>query len=550
MAIKVGGTEVVDNNRQLKNIASVDATTVAALGTAGVGGGASFDATASGALANGNPVILNANGTVSKPALSISANDPATFGYSNGADVNGASTTQSMSAAYNSNTGTTGAGAFMTLFEDTSDSNILKVNMMTIRADGEFNIEGEDSVGTQVSGSRDADVCFSEPTNKFVVVYVHDGGNGTIRAATPAAARSVAFHSGYTFDSSGNTYAPRVATDNNNNPYNFVIAYSSTQDESLKVKPCQLNTSNNSFTLGSETTIPTGTYVSGGHTIVYDSTNDKFILVYGDTNDSGNVKVRVLTLNSSNNTLSVGSENELSTVTTSGSNHLAAVFTTGGKTVIACKNAADSSYLTTVVFTTSGTSGSFGTPQRVFARAASEVCIGYDNNTNRVGISFGDQSNSGFASFVTGSVGTTSLTFQSSNPATLNSTGRSATSRPSVRMPFSGTNTGAVAGEYSRDNKMMAFYCESNRARVQSVNLGTTTTSLTSSNYLGIADAAYSNGATATVQTMGAIDDAQSGMTIGAKQYVQSDGTIGGSADSPSVEAGLALSATKLLVKG
>ena len=39
MAIKVGGTEVVDNNRQLKNIASVDATTVAALGTAGVGGG-------------------------------------------------------------------------------------------------------------------------------------------------------------------------------------------------------------------------------------------------------------------------------------------------------------------------------------------------------------------------------------------------------------------------------------------------------------------------------------------------------------------------------
>tara|TARA_R100000742_G_C4279624_1_gene104808 strand:- start:564 stop:1196 length:633 start_codon:yes stop_codon:yes gene_type:complete len=40
MALKVGGTEVITNARQLSNIASVDATTVTALGTAGVGGGA------------------------------------------------------------------------------------------------------------------------------------------------------------------------------------------------------------------------------------------------------------------------------------------------------------------------------------------------------------------------------------------------------------------------------------------------------------------------------------------------------------------------------
>ena len=39
MAIQVGGTTVINNSRQLQNIASVDATTVAALGSAGVGGG-------------------------------------------------------------------------------------------------------------------------------------------------------------------------------------------------------------------------------------------------------------------------------------------------------------------------------------------------------------------------------------------------------------------------------------------------------------------------------------------------------------------------------
>ena len=38
MAIKVNGTEVISNSRALNNIASVDATTVAALGAAGVGG--------------------------------------------------------------------------------------------------------------------------------------------------------------------------------------------------------------------------------------------------------------------------------------------------------------------------------------------------------------------------------------------------------------------------------------------------------------------------------------------------------------------------------
>ena len=37
MAIKVGGTTVIDDSRALNNISSVDATTVTALSTAGAG---------------------------------------------------------------------------------------------------------------------------------------------------------------------------------------------------------------------------------------------------------------------------------------------------------------------------------------------------------------------------------------------------------------------------------------------------------------------------------------------------------------------------------
>ena len=41
------------------------------------------------------------------------------------------------------------------------------------------------------------------------------------------------------------------------------------------------------------------------------------------------------------------------------------------------------------------------------------------------------------------------------------------------------------------------------------------TSNLTSTNFLGISNAAYSNGDTATIQTVGAQDDAQSGLTVG-----------------------------------
>tara|TARA_R110002020_G_scaffold325170_1_gene540809 strand:+ start:320 stop:1876 length:1557 start_codon:yes stop_codon:yes gene_type:complete len=81
MAIKVGGTDVITNARALSNIASIDATTAAAIGAGGVGGGGSAkDFVASGTIGNGNVVKLNANGTVSVTAAAefVGAN---TFAY-------------------------------------------------------------------------------------------------------------------------------------------------------------------------------------------------------------------------------------------------------------------------------------------------------------------------------------------------------------------------------------------------------------------------------------------------------------------------------------
>jgi|DEB0MinimDraft_6_1074348.scaffolds.fasta_scaffold18239_1 hypothetical protein len=69
MAIKVSGTTVIDDSRQLTNIASVDATTVAALSSAGVGaGGGLVSLTSDGAIDARDPVILTATGKVASVA--------------------------------------------------------------------------------------------------------------------------------------------------------------------------------------------------------------------------------------------------------------------------------------------------------------------------------------------------------------------------------------------------------------------------------------------------------------------------------------------------
>ena len=72
----------------------------------------------------------------------------------------------------------------------------------------------------------------------------------------------------------------------------------------------------------------------------------------------------------------------------------------------------------------------------------------------------------------------------------------------------------------------------------------------TSSSFIGFSNAAYTNGQTATIQLVGSIDDAQSGLTTSRRYFVQTDGTLGLTPDDPNVFAGTALSGTQIIVKG
>lgn len=82
------------------------------------------------------------------------------------------------------------------------------------------------------------------------------------------------------------------------------------------------------------------------------------------------------------------------------------------------------------------------------------------------------------------------------------------------------------------------------------IRFSNTVANLTSENFIGISNGAYADGATATIQTAGVVDDAQSGLTAGQSYFVQGNGTLGLTADSPSVFAGTAVSATEIIVQG
>ena len=105
----------------------------------------------------------------------------------------------------------------------------------------------------------------------------------------------------------------------------------------------------------------------------------------------------------------------------------------------------------------------------------------------------------------------------------------------------------------STNNKILIAYNDvndSNNGKGFVVTVGGTQINLTSENYIGMSSGGQvASGSSATVDILGTVNADQSSLTAGQSYFVQTDGTIGLTAGSPSVFAGTAISATELLVK-
>jgi len=204
---------------------------------------------------------------------------------------------------------------------------------------------------------------------------------------------------------------------------------------------------------------------------------------------------------------------------------------TNSKLVIAFSDDGNSDYGTAIVGTISGTSISFGTKVVFESAYVGEMGIAYSSFANRIVISWSNVSTN-YATTISGLVSGTTISFGSSTAAN------------------------AVASVYNTvvydptAQKVVLAYRNNTASSGQSQVVTVGFTNLSATNYIGISGAAYSNGATATIQTVGSVDDAQTSLTPGLAYYVQTDGTLSTTAGSPSVFAGTAVAATKILVKG
>lgn len=205
------------------------------------------------------------------------------------------------------------------------------------------------------------------------------------------------------------------------------------------------------------------------------------------------------------------------------------------KTVIAYKDGGNSNYGTAIVATVSGTSISYGTAVVFESATSQEIKSAFDKNAQRVVIIYEDAGNSNYGTVVVGTVSNTSISFGSASVYDTAEPRRAGTF-------YDSTNKKVIIAYGDKGN--------SNYGTARVFQAAYSNVNLTSENYIGIAEYAAADTETATVIIKGGVSTTQSSLTPGQTYFVQTDGTIGTSADSPSVTAGTAVTSTKLIVKG
>jgi hypothetical protein len=477
--------------------------TISASGGGGGGTAGIFLAAASGSLANGSKVVINTDGTVSA--------------------VTGASTSAGTAATY-------------------SSSAISNANHTV-----------------QIASVYDS------TNNKTVVVYVTSSGGSAVVGTVSGT--SISFGTPVLFDSSAAGVS--VAFDSVNSK--IVISYGLS---SVGGKTIIGTVSGTSISFGTAVSFTANSV--GSVTSVYDSSNSKVVISYRDVSTTYGTSI-VGTV--SGTSISFGTAVVFNAFQT----YYTYSTYAAGKVVIAFADGANSYYGYAIVGTVSGTSISFGT-KVVFNSATLEyIRATYDTTNSKVVIAYADVGNSNYGTAIIGTVSGTSISFGTKVVfSTTYTTWFGITYIPSVNYvmvacwnPATSTYGATIAGFVSGTtitfdpfytyNSVSTFQpapvYDSTAQKVVIANANTTSSTgaaqvitaaanMTATNYIGISDAAYASGAVATIQTVGSIDDAQTGLTAGLAYYVQPNGTLASTAGSPSVVAGTAVSAVKLIIKG
>jgi len=506
MAIQVSGTTVIDDSRNLTNITSVDATTVASISAAGVGGGGTHDFVASGAISNGDVVILNSDGTVT-----VAGN--VTIPQSIGSRV-----------AYEP--------AYTERVASVHDP--ISNRIVITYADGGNSYYGTAVVGT-VSGnsisfgtpvvfesasisSNETGLVYDAFTEKVIAVWAaNSGSNRTKSSVLTVSGTSVSFGATNTVTNDGQS--PVITSDPTTDK--ILVAYRDLDDVTYQQGFVVVGTvSGTTITYGSPETIVQNTQIQP-RTFLFDADAGKAVLLYtGSSHTDYTAKV----VSYSGTTPSLGSASSIATAT-----YYNATFDPVNNKVIAVyRDNNNSNYGTARVGTVSGTSITFGTASVFYAGAMTLVTATYGTQGEKAVVFYRDSANEN--NIIEGVVSGTSISFNS--PVTFDTTAgsyySSAYDSTSDKVVF----TYAVWADSSYATVAQYTSFESN---------------ITNSNIIGVAAEAISDTVTGQITITSGINEGQTGLTIGQSYFVSDDGTL--TTTNNGRKIGEAFSATNLQVK-
>ena len=466
-----------------------------------------LEAVASGTLANGDKVIINSDGTVSVIVKTVTPNST-TAG--NTVTVSSASTNVSLGSAFDSTN-----GKVIIAFRNTSNSNYGTAVVGTVNGNS---ISFGSNYVFESSAMLYPSVAYNSTDNKIAIAFQNSSEDGKAIIGT-VAGNSISFVTSTRFLSS-TTRDIRIVYDSANNK--FVICFQDSNNSLTQKAIVATLTAANQLSYGSETIVNSNTSETD---IAYDSGSGKIIVAYKDQDNGSYGTVRIGTV--SGTSISFGSEVVFNSADT---RYISVSYDSkNNKSAIFYANFGNSENPNGIVGTVSGTSISFGTAVQWTTNNATRISSAYDSGTGLFVVSYRDASESNYGKVVAAEISGTNISFQ--NIVTFNLA----------------TEWTVLAYDSVNKKSIVSFGNTLKSSVITSQNISTT---LTAENYIGISSGSYSNGATAKIQIVGSVDDAQSGLTAGQSYYAQIDGTLSTDPDDPNVFAGTAVSATKLIVKG
>jgi hypothetical protein len=405
----------------------------------------------------------------------------------------------------------------------TADKALTAGNAVLVKSDGKITKPGSTlgSAITVISSNVNFVESVFDSTNNKVVVACTDEGNSNVGKAfvvsvsgtTCTAGSVVQFSSGgadnisITFDSANEKVVISYRDKNNTNYGTSVVG----------------TVSGTSISFGTPVVFESANTSDIGST--FDSSNNKVVIGYRDVGNSGHGTARVGTVSSTS--ISFGSAVVFEAASTK---ECSLVFdSSNNKVVIAYEDAAIGDHGTGIVGTVSGTSISFGSPVVYTGTEVGYFPSGsFNPDTGKVGVFVYSTD----ADFYEATISGTSVSFSGLTEIDSDAPGGEHT-------VVYDTNADVYVFVYPDSGN-------SNYATVVALDPGP---ALTSENFIGFADDTYAENEQSTIAIVGCIDRNQTGLTAGQQYFVQGDGTLSTTADSPSVLAGTAISATELVVK-